>query len=523
MTAAVSASQLATATHPLLDRRCLTSRNDDRTRMMDRSVPQTTSTIMIRNGVVRNHQFVLRLSPPQSPQPQQRLVPENHHRSQSQPNRRQSTRKQYLLGSACYYGIIVFLWLAFISSSNGNSARPRPSSSLWYVNAFSISTTNDRNLVNYPHGHHHYCRSSSSISSRTSILQHRRNIQMGITTNNDAKHSRITTTTTLHMTSKSNHFETDSPNSNEDLPLSPPSVIMPVNNDSTAMTSMSGSTSTAAALTTATTSSNASPTTITSGATTSTPLKSSNNPPFLVTLDDATKYSYTEAIQRTIGWVSAAILFGTAVWITNGATTGEEFFAGYIVEQSLSVDNLFVFLLLFEYFQVPIQYQDRVLNWGIYGAIVMRSVMIGLGSVALQQFHFILLVFAAILVYSSVSFFLQPNNDEEKEDPSQNSIVQFSRSLFPSTDTFDEDRFFTMVNGIRTATPLFICMIAVEISDVVFAIDSIPAVFGVTEVCMLPSIVLCNFALRYNSTRQTYSHPSLRSCTPLPLSLGRIH
>ena len=163
--------------------------------------------------------------------------------------------------------------------------------------------------------------------------------------------------------------------------------------------------------------------------------------------------------------------------------SGEEFFAGYLVEQSLSVDNLFVFLLLFEYFQVPIQYQDRVLNWGIYGAIVMRSVMIGLGSVALQQFHFILLVFAAILVYSSVSFFLKSNDDdEEKEDPSQNSIVQFSRSLFPSTDTFDENRFFTMVDGIRTATPLFICMIAVEISDVVFAIDSIPAVFGVTEV-----------------------------------------
>jgi predicted tellurium resistance membrane protein TerC len=205
------------------------------------------------------------------------------------------------------------------------------------------------------------------------------------------------------------------------------------------------------------------------------------NPPFLVTLDDASQHSYTEAIQRTIGWVSAAIIFGTTLWITNDAQTGEEFFAGYIVEQSLSIDNLFVFLLLFEYFQVPIQYQDRVLNWGIYGAIVMRAIMIGLGAAALQNFHAILLVFAAILVYSSISFFIKTDDDEE-EDPSKNFVVQFSRSLFPSTDQFDEDRFFTTVNNIRTATPLFICMIAIEISDVVFAVDSIPAVFGVTEV-----------------------------------------
>ena len=293
----------------------------------------------------------------------------------------------------------------------------------------------------------------------------------------------------LHMTSNRNHESDNS--SNEELV--PPSVELriPVNENSstagtTAMATTMGITSTAAALNpTTTTTSSSSSSSISSTASSITSTSSSNNnPPFLVTLDDATQYSYTEAIQRTIAWVSAAIIFGTTVWITSGATTGEEFFAGYIVEQSLSVDNLFVFLLLFEYFQVPIQYQDRVLNWGIYGAIVMRSVMIGLGSVALQQFHFILLVFAAILVYSSVSFFLQPshNDDDEKEDPGQNSIVRFSRSLFPSTDTFDEDRFFTLVDGIRTATPLFICMIAVEISDVVFAIDSIPAVFGVTEV-----------------------------------------
>jgi len=202
-------------------------------------------------------------------------------------------------------------------------------------------------------------------------------------------------------------------------------------------------------------------------------------PPFKVTLEGE-EYSYREAIQRTVGWVGAATVFGFGMWSVFGSQTGEEFFAGYLVEQSLSIDNLFVFLLLFEYFRVPIQYQDRVLNWGIYGAVIMRAIMIGLGAAAIHNFHAILLVFAAILVYSSGKVLL--GGDDEDEDPSENSIVKFSRSLFPSTDKFDGDRFFTLVEGVRKATPLFICMVAVEISDIVFAVDSIPAVFGVTEV-----------------------------------------
>ena len=192
-------------------------------------------------------------------------------------------------------------------------------------------------------------------------------------------------------------------------------------------------------------------------------------------------YNYRSAIYRTLGWVSAAVAFGGAIWTFAGPEIGEEFFAGYLVEQSLSVDNLFVFLLLFEYFKVPLLYQDKILNWGIYGAIVMRGVMISLGATALENFHEVLLVFAGILVYSSAKFFVGDDDDEE-EDPADNQIVQFSRSLLPSVDYFDGDRFFTLVDGVRRATPLFICMIAVEISDVVFAVDSIPAVFGVTEV-----------------------------------------
>lgn len=163
---------------------------------------------------------------------------------------------------------------------------------------------------------------------------------------------------------------------------------------------------------------------------------------------------------------------------------GTEFFAGYLVEQSLSIDNLFVFLLLFDYFKVPLSNQDRVLTYGIYGSVVMRALMIGLGSVALQRYQAILLVFAGILVYSSANSLIGyfSGDEEEDEDMGENAIVKFSRKLFATTDSFDGNKFFTIDEGIRKATPLFICLVAVEISDVVFAVDSIPAVFGVTEV-----------------------------------------
>jgi len=121
---------------------------------------------------------------------------------------------------------------------------------------------------------------------------------------------------------------------------------------------------------------------------------------------------YKSAIKRTLLWVALAVAFGTGLGIICGPETGEEFFAGYLVEQSLSVDNLFVFLLLFEYFKVPLSSQDRVLNWGIYGAVVMRALMIGLGAAALKNFHAILLVFAGILVYSSANTLI-PDDEEE--------------------------------------------------------------------------------------------------------------
>jgi TerC family integral membrane protein len=206
-----------------------------------------------------------------------------------------------------------------------------------------------------------------------------------------------------------------------------------------------------------------------------------------INLEDA----YEKAILQTLAWVGAAALFGLGLIQTAGLKTGEEFFAGYLVEQSLSVDNLFVFLLLFDYFKVPVSYQGRVLKWGIFGAIIMRGIMIGLGAAALKSFHPILLVFASFLVYSSVQTLggLLKGEQEEEGDVGEDAIVKFTRRWLSSVDYFDGDRFFTLVDGVKKATPLLLCMVAVEISDVVFAVDSIPAVFGVTEVSLFNCLI----------------------------------
>lgn len=241
--------------------------------------------------------------------------------------------------------------------------------------------------------------------------------------------------------------------------------------------------------------------------------------------DDEEEQTYKTAFRNTLLSIGVSILFGAGLWMTAGQVVGEEFFAGYIVEKSLSVDNLFVFLLLFDFFDVPSSYQNRVLTWGIYGSVIMRSIMIALGAAALQNFRGILLIFAGILIYSALQVLVDVEQDEydntaaaangggatsndlsfnpvvmlsrslcESNDSCDidefdnddgalaNPVVMFSRSLIPSTTAYDGDRFFTIENGVKKATPLFVCMVAVELSDVVFAVDSIPAVFGVTEV-----------------------------------------
>eukprot|EP00586_Coscinodiscus_wailesii_P019802 CAMPEP_0172513552 /NCGR_PEP_ID=MMETSP1066-20121228/253514_1 /TAXON_ID=671091 /ORGANISM="Coscinodiscus wailesii, Strain CCMP2513" /LENGTH=346 /DNA_ID=CAMNT_0013293877 /DNA_START=483 /DNA_END=1524 /DNA_ORIENTATION=+ len=222
---------------------------------------------------------------------------------------------------------------------------------------------------------------------------------------------------------------------------------------------------------------------------TSTTLLKSTKEPDVTTVnksnDAIPDHIYKTALTNTLGTITFSFFFGLAIWYYIGPIPSQEFFAGYLVEQSLSLDNLFVFLLLFEYFKVPLEYQNRVLTWGIIGAVVMRGIMISLGSVALKNFHSVLLLFAAVLVYSSGKMIYDLSglgrDEDDEEDMASNSIVRFSRSLFPTTDVYDGDRFFSVRDGIKSATPLLLCLISVEISDVVFAVDSVPAVFGVTE------------------------------------------
>ncbi len=169
--------------------------------------------------------------------------------------------------------------------------------------------------------------------------------------------------------------------------------------------------------------------------------------------------------------------------VTKGVTSGYEFFAGYLIEQSLSIDNLFVFIMLFEYFKVPPSLQNRVLSWGISGAILLRGLMIGVGVAALQKFHSVILVFAVILMASSVNLLMEKEGGGEDEaHHEENLVMKLTKALFPNTSSeLHGEDFFIIENGRRIATPLFLCLIAVELSDFVFAVDSIPAVLGVSK------------------------------------------
>ncbi|CAM6012943.1 unnamed protein product [Sphagnum balticum] len=186
------------------------------------------------------------------------------------------------------------------------------------------------------------------------------------------------------------------------------------------------------------------------------------------------------AVRTVMFWVGLAVAFGTFLFFTEGTSKASEFFAGYLLEQSLSVDNLFVFVLIFNYFQVPQSYQSRVLMYGIAGAVVFRAIMIALGAATLQQFEAVNLVFAGILLFSSYKLF--SDAEEGEEDLSDNFIIKISRMFVPITSTYDGNNFFTKTpEGVRMATPLLLTLVVLELSDIAFAVDSIPAVFGVTR------------------------------------------
>jgi tellurite resistance protein TerC len=178
-------------------------------------------------------------------------------------------------------------------------------------------------------------------------------------------------------------------------------------------------------------------------------------------------------------WISLGIGFGIIVLLWLGPEKSVEYFSGYLIEESLSVDNVFVFSLVFAAFAIPGHLQYRVLFWGVIGALGMRLVMIVVGAALLQQFEWILLVFGGFLVFTGIRMW-RSTRSEEEADPANNPIVKFARRRFAFTDRLDGQKFFTRVDAKRMATPLLLALVVVEISDLVFAVDSIPAVFAVT-------------------------------------------
>jgi tellurite resistance protein TerC len=186
--------------------------------------------------------------------------------------------------------------------------------------------------------------------------------------------------------------------------------------------------------------------------------------------------TYRESAIWSSVWVSLALLFAGVVFWHLGKQKGVEFLTGYLIELSLSVDNLFVFLLVFSYFKVPAKYQHRVLFWGVMGALVMRIVMIFIGAQLIEQFHWLIYVFGAFLVYTGVKMF---SSEETAVNPEETSIVRLATRFIPITRHYEEDKFFTIENGRRVGTLLFLVLIIVEVTDLVFAVDSIPAIFGI--------------------------------------------
>lgn len=182
---------------------------------------------------------------------------------------------------------------------------------------------------------------------------------------------------------------------------------------------------------------------------------------------------------RTFGWIMLAGCSGLGVAASKGKERGMEFLTAYIVEYSLSVDNLFVFLLIFKYFNVPRDAQETVLFWGIVGAMVLRGVMIVLGKALVERFEFVSVGFAALLIYSAVKLLIEDDDDDENLD--DNRIVRFAKRLMPLTDNYTGERFFVREAGRLFATPLFVVLVSIELSDVVFALDSVPAVLGISD------------------------------------------
>jgi len=193
---------------------------------------------------------------------------------------------------------------------------------------------------------------------------------------------------------------------------------------------------------------------------------------------EAHKVSLKEALAWSAAWIILALIFGGGVILFMGSEQGLAYFTGYLVEKSLSVDNLFVFLVIFKYFGVEPKYQHRVLFWGVFGALLLRTIIIITGAALVARFQWLLYFFGAFLVYTGVKLGF---SEGEAVDPADNIAVRFSRRFFPVSDEFHGQEFFIKREGKRWATPMFLVLITIEFSDLIFAVDSIPAIFGITQ------------------------------------------
>ncbi|WP_454043765.1 TerC family protein [Cellulosimicrobium sp. Marseille-Q8652] len=189
--------------------------------------------------------------------------------------------------------------------------------------------------------------------------------------------------------------------------------------------------------------------------------------------------SLREATRWSIAYVAVALVFGVIVWVVWGGTYGGEYFAGYITEKSLSVDNLFVFVLIMTSFRVPRLYQQKVLLIGITIALVLRTIFILLGAAVIENWAWVFYIFGAFLIWTAIA--QARSGTEHEEEFKENAVLRLTRRLFPTTDTYVEDHMTTKIDGKRFITPMLIVMIAIGSADLLFAVDSIPAIFGLTQ------------------------------------------
>lgn len=197
-----------------------------------------------------------------------------------------------------------------------------------------------------------------------------------------------------------------------------------------------------------------------------------------------TEIGYRKSLKMSMIYISLALLFGVWVWLERGREAGLDFYTSYVVEYSLSMDNIFMMSVIFAYFKIPRQYQHRVLFWGVLGVVVLRGIMITAGTALIHEFDWILLIFGAFLIYSGIKMLM--SNEDEAENLENSRIVHMLEKYLPITRIIDGHKFFKLIESpkhgkaVYYATPLFLALVTIELVDVIFAVDSIPAVFAIT-------------------------------------------